>query len=77
MQNSVQTSLTAGYYFLSYSGLQGDGAHLVVVVARYPEFASIQVERLLKLVHDTALPGPGEVGIVILHPEGRGVLLPV
>lgn len=52
-------------------------AALVVVVARHPEFASVQVERHLELVHDTALPGPGEVGVVILRPEGRGVLLPV
>lgn len=52
-------------------------AALTVVVTRHSELASIQVEGLFKLVHDTALPRPGVVSIVILHPEGRGVFLPV
>lgn len=48
-----------------------------MVVTEHPEFASVQVERLFKCVQDTALPGPRIVGIVILHPEGGGVFLPV
>lgn len=52
-------------------------AALTVVITRHSEFASVQVEGLLKLVHDTALPRPGVVSIVILHSEGRGVFLPV
>lgn len=52
-------------------------AALTVVVTEHPEFASVQVERLFKCVQDTALPGPRVVSIVILHPEGGGVFLPV
>lgn len=48
-----------------------------MVVTRHSEFAGIQVERLFKFVHDAALPRPGVVSIVILHPEGGGIFLPV
>lgn len=80
--DSLTTVLTADYHFLQKEqkhflpGLQR-GYYLIVVITGHSEFASIQVERLFKLVHDTALPRPGIVGIVILHPEGRGVFLPV
>lgn len=51
--------------------------HLMVIVTRNSQFAGLQVERLLKSGHDTALARPGVVGIIVLSPEGRRVFLPV
>lgn len=51
--------------------------HLMVIVTRNSQFAGLQVKRLLKSGHDTALARPGVVGIIILSPEGRCVFLPV